>query len=195
VAAEADEELRKEFRETVADLKVEDFIFVDEMGANISMTRTHGRAPGGERVVEKVPRNHGKNLSTIGAMGLRDVITTMSIEGAVDNLAFNAFTEKMLVPKLKPGQIVFMDNLKVHLSPRVEELISRAKAHVIYLPTYSPDFNPIENLWSKVKEFLRAAKARTKRKLLNAIKRALESVTLNDIRGWFRHCGYAVATT
>ena len=118
------------------------------------------------------------------------VITSMSIEGAFDNLAFDAFIEQMLVPKLKPGQIVFMDRLQVHLSSEVERLITQAKAQLILLPSYSPDLNPIEKLWSKVKEFLRATKARTKRKLLNALKKALESVSLNDIRGWFRHCGY-----
>jgi len=171
-------------------LNVAEFIFIDEMGSNTSMTRLYGRAPGGDRAVEKVPRNHGENLSTVGAMGLQGVITLMSIEGAFDNLAFDAFIKHMLVPKLKPGQIVFMDRLQVHLSSEVERLITQAKAQLILLPSYSPDLNPIEKLWSKVKEFLRATKARTKRKLLNALKKAFESVSLNDIRGWFRHCGY-----
>jgi transposase len=185
--------LRQEFREQVVELNVAKFIFIDEMGSNTSMTRLHGRAPGGERALDKVPRNYGKNLSTVGAMGLQGIVATMSIEGAFDNLAFNAFIEKMLVSQLKPGQIVFMDNLQVHLSSEVEKLITQAKAQLIFLPSYSPDLNPIEKLWSKVKEFLRAAKARTKRELLNALKKALESVSVDNIRAWFIHCGYQPA--
>ena len=157
------------------------------------MTRLYGRAPGGERAVGKVPRNYGENLSVIGAINLQGVVTSMTIDGAVDGLAFSAFVENFLVPKLKPGQIVIMDNLNIHLSDRVESLITQAKASIIYLPPYSPDYSPIENFWSKVKACLRAVGARTKRKLLKALAQAFDSVTTDDIHGWFKLCGYKVA--
>jgi len=156
------------------------------------MTRTHGRAEGGQRAVGSIPRNYGSNISVIGAINLEGLITSMHIEGAVDGLAFDAFIENFLVPELRPGQIVIMDNLNIHLSERVEELILKAKASIIYLPPYSPDLSPIENFWSKVKVFLRAVGARTKRKLLNALALAFDSVSKGDIQGWFKLCGYKV---
>jgi len=160
------------------------------MGINTSMTRLYGRAIGGERAVDKVPSKNKENTSVIGAMRLTGVITTMTIEGPVDSSAFNAFIESFLVPKLKPGDVVLMDNAKIHLSKKAEQMILAAKARIIFLPAYSPDLAPIEKMWSKVKQYLRSAKARTKRKLYNAFAKACKTISLSNIRGWFSSCGY-----
>jgi transposase len=175
-------------------LEVADLVFIDETGINTSMTRLYGGAPKGQRAVGKVPRNHGENLSIIGAISLNGLITSMAINGAVDGAVFNCFIEHFLVPNLRQGQTIIMDNLSLHLSQKVEKLITAAKACIIYLPPYSPDLSPIENFWSKVKTFLRARGARTKTKLLNALAQAFDSVSPNDILGWFRLCGYKAAT-
>jgi transposase len=165
------------------------------MGMNTSMTRLYGRAPGGERAEDKVPSKNRDNISVIGALRLSGIVSTMRVAGSIDSLAFNAYIENALVPNLKPKDIVLMDNYKVHLSKKAEELIIAAKARIIFLPAYSPDLSPIEKLWSKVKEYLRAAKARTKRKLYNAFRKACETVSLKDIRGWFESCGYRPSPT
>lgn len=182
--------MRQEFRKEIEPLDPESFVFLDEFGINTRMSRLYGRAQGGARAIGKVPGNYGQSTSVISTLGLRGVLATMSIDGSIDAQVFDAFIEKMLVPRLKHGDIVLMDRLKVHLSQRVKQLISLANASIMLLPPYSPDFSPIENLISKVKEFLRSTEARSKRALNKALGMALESVALEDIRGWFEHCGY-----
>lgn len=174
----------------MAKLDPECLLFVDEMGITTSLTRLYARAVGGKRALGKAPRNYGDNVSVIGAIRLRGIVSTMSIGGAVDGLVFEAFLAHMLAPKLKSGDVVLMDKLNVHRSDLVEKLIKSAKGRLLYLPPYSPDFSPMENCWSKVKEFLRAAGARTRKELDQALAHALESITCHDIRGWFKHCGY-----
>lgn len=154
------------------------------------MAPTHARSPRGERAEVSEPFNHGSNISTIGSLSLSGVGPTMSIEGAVDTQVFDAYVEKFLVPSLLPGDIVLLDNVKFHYSGRSIRLIEAAGASVKHIPAYSPDFNPIEECISKIKEALRKAKARTVRKLFKALAKIIEKVAIDDICGWFVHCGY-----
>lgn len=165
-------------------------IFLDEFGINLAMTRTYARAPRGERATVSEPFHHGGNLSVISAIGPHGVCAPMMIEGAVNSEVFDLYVEHLLVPCLRPGNLVLLDNVKFHSSPRALALIAEAGARVLHLPAYSPDFNPIEECISKLKTVLRALKARTKRTLTNALAKALAVVTANDIRGWVAHCGY-----
>jgi len=174
---------------------VPDFVFVDEMGVNIDMARDHGRATPGQRVVDTKPSTRGQNLSVIGALGYDGMREIMSLPGAVDGDAYLVFTREVLAPSLRIGDIVFMDNVPTHKMPVIEQTINDVGAEVIFLPPYSPDFSPIENCWSKIKTFLRAVGARTRDELEAALSRALETITIDDIVGWFAHCGYVDAHT
>jgi transposase len=190
LAAEANPGERAAFQEKQQTLPIEGLVFIDEFASNIAMTRTRARAPIGERAAMIEPFNRGQNISTIGAMGLRGVCAPMMIEGAVNTEIFDLYVEHMLVPVLRGGDIVLLDNVKFHYSKRALSLIEAAGAAVLHIPAYSPDFNPIEHCIAKIKETLRSLKARTKRKLYNALAKAIERVTTDDIRGWFKHCGY-----
>ena len=163
------------------------------MGSNLSFTRLYGRAERGKRVIDKVPSERGQNISTIAALGMDGIRTGLSVSGAIDGQTVLYFVEEMLAPRLKAGEIVFMDNCPIHKMEEIEEAIERRGAWVVYLPAYSPDLNPIENCWSKVKAKLRALKARTPDKLLDGLVEAFSCVTVQDIMGWFAHCGYQVA--
>lgn len=154
------------------------------------MTRTHARSLKGERAEVVEPFNKGQNISVISSLSLAGVGATMSIEGAVDTQAFDAFVEHFLVPTLFKDDIVLLDNVKFHYSKRAIQLIEGTGASVLHIPTYSPDFNPIEECISKIKEYLRGVKARTKRKLLNALAKAIEKIATDDACGWFADCGY-----
>jgi transposase len=154
------------------------------------MTRTRARSPRGFRAETVEPTGRGQNISTIAAMGLRGVCAPLMIEGAINTEVFDLYVEHMLVPALRVGDIVLLDNVKFHYSERAISLMEAAGAAVWHLPAYSPDFNPIEECISKIKESLRSRKARTKRKLYHALAKAIEKVTSDDILGWFRHCGY-----
>ena len=158
------------------------------------MTRTRARAPSGERAKMREPFNHGANISTIAAMGLRGVRAPMMIEGAFNTEAFDLYVKHMLLPVLRVGDIVILDNVKFHHSERAISLIQAAGAQVLHLPAYSPDFNPIEECFSKIKQKLRSFKARTRRKLYNALAKAIKSVTADDILGWFEHSGYVCSS-
>lgn len=137
--------------------------------------------------------NYGDNISLIGAIRLDGITTAMTIAGAVDGEAFVAFTERMLAPELRPGDVVVMDNLAAHKVKGVKEAIEAVGARLIYQPPYSPDLNPIEKCWSKVKHILRSIGARTKESLHQAMAQALDRVTLSDLLGWFNYCGYGQA--
>ena len=154
------------------------------------MTRTHARAPLGERAYGTEPFHHGCNISVISALGLEGVCAPMRIEGAVNSEVFELYVQHLLVPCLRPGHLVGLDNVKFHSAPKALELLEAAGARVLYLPAYSPDFNPIEGCISKIKTTLRSCKARTKRKLTNALGKALALITQEDIHGWFEHSGY-----
>lgn len=192
-ASEANEEERAEFRDLASGLAAEELIFVDETGINVDLGRTYGRSPVGEPIMESRPVNTPQNLSVIGALGARGLLTSLCVEGAVDGECFAQFVEEMLVPELEPGQIVLMDNVAVHKSDRVQKALERAGAVLIFLPPYSPDLNPIEECWSKIKAGLRAVAARTRNKLLRGLKTVLAQITPHHIEGWFRHCGYNLA--
>jgi transposase len=169
---------------------MEDLVFLDEFGINLAMTRTHARAPLGKRVTVTEPFPHGSNISVISALGLHGVCAPMTIEGAINSEVFALYVQHLLVPCLRPGHRVLLDNVKFHYAPKAIELIEAAGAKVLHLPAYSPDFNPIEGCISKLKTALRSFKARTKRKLTNALAKALALITQDDIRGWFEHSGY-----
>ena len=171
------------------------FIFLDESAVNTAMTPTHGRAPRGERVVDSAPRNYGEQTSVVGALSLgRGLLALMTLTGAVDTLAFDAYLARVLGPRLRKGDVVVLDNLNVHKASQVERVAAGRGAQVLWLPPYSPDFSPIEQCWSKIKTLLRAAKARTREDLEKALAQAVTLVTKADIRGWFKHCGYEVAS-
>ncbi len=168
----------------------ERFVFVDECSTNIALSPIHARAPKGERARGKAPRNWGKNVSLVCAIDAGGVKPSMSVEGAVDGEAFEAYVEHLLAPKLGRGRIVVMDNLSVHKSKRVERLVEEAGCELLFLPPYSPDFNPIEEAFSKAKGILRKAGARTRDALVEATGRALDAITPEDIHGFYSDCGY-----
>lgn len=171
------------------------YVCIDEMGSNLGLTRLYGRAAPGQRVHDQVPGDRGKNVSTIGAIGLEGIRTGLSVPGPMDGETMRFFVEELLVPTLKRGDIVLMDNAPLHKLDEIEDAIEAAGAWVLFLPAYSPDLNPIENCWSKVKARLRALKPRTLPDLLDALAEAFASITLHDILGWFQYCGYRVAPT
>ena len=170
-------------------------VFLDESAVNTAMTPTHGRAPRGERVHDSVPRSYGEQTSLIGALSFgRGLIAMMTLTGPVDTLAFDAYLARVLGPRLRKGDVVVLDNLNVHKASQVEQVAAMRGARVLWLAPYSPDFSPIEQCWSKIKTLLRAAKARTREELEQALTRAIDRITKSDIRGWFKHCGYKVAS-
>lgn len=165
-------------------------MFLDEFGCNTAMARRFARALKGQRAHGKCPVNYGPNVTVVGAIRLDGVVTAMSIDGAIDGETFLAFTEGFLAGSLRPGDVVVMDNLASHKVEGVVEAIEAVGASVLYLPPYSPDFNPIEMCWSKVKEYLRSQAARTKESLNRALAQGLDLVSFSDLIGWFKHCGY-----
>jgi transposase len=173
------------------DVPVERLVFIDESGAKTNMTRPRGRAPRGVRVIDRVPAGHWATTTMISAIRTAGPFAPALVRGATDTDVFLAYVEHALVPGLTPGDVVILDNLQPHKSPRVRELIEAAGARLLYLPPYSPDYNPIENMWSKVKQLLRSAAARTFEALQRAVWAALDQVTPGDCRGFFAHCGYA----
>jgi transposase len=174
----------------VAQLDRRRLVFIDETGFHLAMTRAYGRAARGERVNQSVPRNYGTGVTVIGSLGLRGMLAPLSLEGAVDAVAFDAYVSRMLVSQLRPKDVVLLDNLPVHQASQVEQAVAEVEAQVMWLPAYSPDFSPIEHCWSKVKTLVRGCQPRTPKELNGALSDALKAVTLDDIDGWFRHCGY-----
>ena len=163
---------------------------MDEAGSRTDLTRLYGRAQPGERVVEAVPAGHYKQLTMVGSLKLDGQAACMTLEGAIDGDSFLAYVDQVLCPTLREGDVVVLDNLSSHTGAKVEEAIAGRKAKLLFLPPYSPDLNPIEKMWSKVKQFLRQAKARTQEALEVAIKQALTTITAADAQGWFESCGY-----
>jgi transposase len=181
---------RAEYTKALKRLDLRRCKFIDESGINLALTPLYGRAPRGARAVGSTPINYGQNVTLIGALGSQGLEALLMIEGATDGEVFRAYTERILCPTLKAGDIVVMDNLGAHKVSGIREAIEGRGARLIYLPPYSPDLSPIEACWSKIKQALRAAGARTRRALERAIKRALETVTESDALAWFAHCGY-----
>jgi transposase len=165
---------------------------VDESGFNTSMARLYARAPRGKRAYGKVPRNRGKNTTLIAAITLEGAMgESMAVEGATDAEAFEAYVEHFLAPSLEEGHVVVLDGLGAHRTDKVRELVEGRGADLVFLPSYSPDLNPIEEAFSKIKSIVRKVGARTREALVEAIGRALAAVTPEDAAGWFAHAGYA----
>ncbi len=163
---------------------------MDECGTHTSMTRLYARAPKGERAYGKVPRNRGKNTTLLASMSVRGMGPCLAVEGATTKTVFETYVEQVLVPSLRAGQVVILDNLSSHKGDRVRELIEGVGCSLLYLPPYSPDFSPIEEAFSKIKALLRKSAARVRGALVEAIGWAISRVTPEDAVGFFGHCGY-----
>jgi hypothetical protein len=177
----------------MADLDPSRLVFVDESGTHTAMTRLRARAPRGKRAVARVPRNHGPNVTLFAALTAQGMGPALLVEGGADQAACAVYVGQLLVPSLHPGQVVVMDQLNVHKSATIRALIEAADCELRLLPAYSPDFNPIEPAFAKLKTHLRAAEPRTFAALVTAVGAALERVTPADASGCFTHCGYPLA--
>ena len=171
-------------------LRAPDLVFVDESGANRALCPRYGYAPKGQRCHGQAPRNRGRNTSILAAMGPQGLVATMTVEGSTNKEVFLTYLENVLCPALRPGQTVVMDNLAVHKNEAVREQIEARGCRLWFLPAYSPDFNPIEHAFAKLKQSLRKAKARTQETLEAAIAAALATITSHDAHGWFKHCEF-----
>ena len=166
-------------------------VFVDEMGANISLAPVYAWSRRGERALASVPRNWGKNLTLLASMSIRGMGPCLAVEGSTTSEVFEAYLEHVLAPTLRPGQVVVMDNLTAHKGERVRDLIEGRDCQLLYLPPYSPDFNPIEEAFAKkIKGLVRKAEARSREVLIEAMGQALEALTARDARSFFEHRGY-----
>ncbi len=165
-------------------------LFVDESSTNVALTARYARAPKGERAYGKAPRNWGKNVTLISSISVEGMGPSMSIEGSSETDSFGLYMRNVLAPPLEAGQIMLMDNLSVHTSGWVRELLEERGCRLWLLPSYSQDLNPIEEAFSKVKALLRKAKARTLEALFGATAEALDAVSADDAHGYFEHCGY-----
>lgn len=178
------------YRDWVLGVDPHNLIFVDESGLNLGMTRLYGRAKSGERVHDCCPRKRGKNISLIGALSMDGLIATMSIPGSVNTSVFLTYVRKILAPQLWIGATVVMDNLPVHQALVIRATIEAVGARVVFLPPYSPDLSPIEMCWSKLKQCLRTAKARTPTAINQALTEIInQQISSTDAVGWFNHCG------
>jgi|SRR5215210_6704307 len=165
-------------------------IFVDECGTHTSLAPLYGYSPKGERLSQCVPRNRGKNTTLLASITLEGMGPSLAVEGSTTAGVFEAYLKRVLLPGLKEGQVLIMDNLPAHKPGRVRELIEQRGCELLYLPGYSPDYDPIEEAFSKIKEILRRAEARTREALLDALGLALSAVSREDARGFFEHAGY-----
>ena len=183
---------RQAFQEKLAGADPDHLVFVDESGANTAMTRTHGRAPQGERVQATAP-GAWENVTLITGLRTSGIVAPIALPGAVDRLVFQTYVQEVLVPELREGDVVIWDNLQSHKNPTLIEAIEAVGARVEPLPVYSPDLTPIEEMFSKTKGYLRTAAARTKERVITAMGKALDRVTQCDILGWFHdRCAYAM---
>lgn len=182
---------RETWFEQFAAVRVNQLVFLDEFGATTTMQRTHGRAAPGERVVTQVPHGHWKMISTIAAMNINGIVASGSFDGAADTELFVVFVREALLPLLKPGQVLVLDNLPAHKSPQIDQLVESIGVRVLRLPPYSPDFNPIEMAISKVKTVLRKLARRSVDGLFAGIGEALQSIRPTDALNYLAHCGYA----
>ncbi len=171
---------------------LESLVFIDESGIQKNMTRRYGRIIGGERLRESAPGGHWDSTTIISSVRLNGEIAALTLDGATDAVAFQTYVENLLCPTLGTGDIVIMDNLSSHKVAGIREAIEAAGATLLYLPPYSPDYNPIEMMWSKIKAYLRKTKARTTDALENAISNAFDSISVSDIKAWFAFCGYVL---
>jgi transposase len=185
------QQLRTTWHEQFQGIDPGRLVFIDESGASTNMTRLGGRCPIGQRLVSSTPCGHWQTTTVISAVRLAGPIAPAVFDGPTDREVFHAYVEQVLVRELQPGDVVVMDNLSSHKAPGIRQTIEAAGARLLYLPPYSPDYNPIENMWSKLKQFLRKAAARTFEALCNAIAVGLKTITSTDCQGFFQNCGYA----
>lgn len=183
---------REEWREFQTVVDAEHLIFLDESGLKTNMTRLYGRAQGGQRCHDSTPCGHWETVTILSSIRLDSSTESLIFEGAVDRKMFDAYIQEVLAPTLRPGDIVVMDNLNAHKSQDAYRAIREKQAEVLFLPAYSPDLNPIEKMWSKVKQSLRGIKPRTENDLFTATGTALNTITASDAQGWFESCGYTV---
>jgi transposase len=181
---------RAEWREFQSKTNANNFVFLDETGVKTNMTRLYGRSLYGERCHDSAPCGNWESITVLSSIRLDGTTECVIFDGAVDRKMFDAYVKEMLVPSLLPGDIVVMDNLSAHKSHDAYKAIKRKQAEILFLPAYSPDLNPIENMWSKVKQLLRGVKARSHEELFDGVGNALSLVSANDARGWFTSCGY-----
>lgn len=167
-----------------------DLVFVDETSTNTALTRRRARAPRGQRAVGQVPRNHGSNITLLAALTPTGIGPALSLTGSVTGAAFAAYVARLLAPSLRPGQVVILDNLSAHKNEQARTAIEAVGARLLFLPAYSPDFNPIELAFAKIKEHIRAAAARSAEDLLTATATAIDAVSAADARGFYKHCGF-----
>ena len=186
------QKLRREYWTTIGEVCLKDLVFIDETGVNLAMTRRYARAKKGQRAYSQSPYNRGNNITMIGAISTTGFLAPFTFEGWTNKEAFLTYVTQVLVPELWVGATVVMDNLPAHKARKVREAIEFVGAKVKFLSPYSPDFNPIENCWSKLKEFLRSTDARTYQELDSSISEAINLITDKDIIGWFTHCCYYV---
>jgi transposase len=184
--------LRQRWWELVTEIDPACLVFLDESGVTTEMTRRYGWAPRSERVREAVPAGHWRTLTVLAALTVEGVLASMSIESPTDGDVFLAFVQQVLAPRLQPGHLVIMDNLGAHKVHGVRQFVENRGASVLYLPPYSPDFNPIEQAWSKIKQLLRGVKARLVEQLQPALTQAIAAISSRDARAFFRHCGYGI---
>jgi transposase len=187
--------LRQDFCVQIRDastILAEHLKFIDEFGTHLGLTRLFGRAAPGERVVEATAGYSGAHYTVVATLGLQGITAPCLFEGAMNGITFETYVEKVLAPTLHPGDLVVIDNLSAHKGEPIGQLIEACGARVHFLPPYSPDLNPIELCWAKVKTALRAAKARTFDALVSALWDALRAINPADAIAWFAHCGYTV---
>lgn len=167
-------------------------VFIDEAGANTKMVRFRGRSPRGHRLLTKVPHGHWKMTTLVAGLRQDGITAPLVVDGPMNGDVFRAYVEQQLVATLRPGDVVIMDNLASHKVAGIREAIESVGAELVYLPPYSPDFNPIEQVFAKLKALLRAAARRTITQLEDTIGQLLDSFTKTECRNYFRHCGYAI---
>ena len=190
-ASERDEWLRAAWRVFLAKvISAQRFVFVYEMGVNTSLSPVYEWSRKGERAFCSEPRNWGRNVTLLASISTDRIGPCLAVEGATTTAVFETYVEQILAPELRAGQVVAMDNLSAHKSGRVRESIEARGCKLVYLPPYSPDLNPVEKAFAKVKGLLRKAGTRTRQALLEAMGGALDAVTARDARGFFRSCGY-----
>jgi transposase len=177
-----------------AEVKAEALASVDESGCNLALTPLYVWAPRGQRALAQAPRNRGPNTTVLAALTPEGLQAPMLIEGATNTEVFLTYLDKVLCPTLQPGRTVVMDNLNVHRAAAVRQRIEARQCQLVFLPGYSPDFNPIEEAFSKLKSYLRRVKARTRERLESAIAEGLQRITAQDARNWFAHCGFALGS-
>jgi transposase len=180
------------FAQALGDVALEDVVVLDESYATTTFTRLRGRCPVNQRLVQRVPAGHWKRLTLLAAITINGVLAAASINAPTDTQVFRCFINDCLVPALRPGMVVVMDNLSSHKVAGIRVAIESAGCRLVYLPPYSPDLSPIENIWSKAKSVMRSLQARTLEDLEAAAALAMEQITANDCRNCFVHCGYTL---